>query len=74
MVPLAVAQHGWQLTSSRTTPGLQEAADAEGSSIEWGELLGAWQRWQQLVVKGYCLAGVGCTGCGVAVAAWNEID
>jgi hypothetical protein len=41
MVPLAVAQHGWQLTSSRTTPGMQQAADSEGSSIEWGELLGA---------------------------------
>jgi hypothetical protein len=40
MVPLAVAHHGWQLTSSRTTPGLQQAADSEGSSIEWGELLG----------------------------------
>ncbi|WIA13815.1 hypothetical protein OEZ85_007362 [Tetradesmus obliquus] len=40
MVPLA-AQGGWQLTSSRTSQGLQAAADTEGSSIEWGELLGA---------------------------------
>jgi hypothetical protein len=73
MVPLAVAQHGWQLTSSRTTPGLQEAADAEGSSIEWGELLGGWRRQQRASSAGLVF-GPRCLSCMVwlVVMQWSR--